>query len=234
MSYVAGSSGNVAGGSGTVTTLSLTLPAAVPSGAAICVAFGGVPPGAPHIGAITDNVGGNTYSNVDFLSAASFALSTFYGVNVLGGPTVITWTSDTGYTFTELIVDVFTNIVLASALDGHSINVQTSPGTGVDAVTSGVLTTTSSGDLLWSACIDIASFGMSVGTGLTQAQYFINTYMTAYNLSVNSGANAGTFTAVHGVGGDSFLTGALALRSIAGPPPNPPAAGYNHSGVIIT
>jgi hypothetical protein len=213
IAYQSGSSGANAPSSSSTTTTSVTVGTAVPAGAAVCIAVFWV--GSATTVSISDNVGGNTYSQVDQnTSGTAYPMTTFYGVNIKNGPTTFTATIGTAHSYLAMAVDCFTGVATSAALDGHAMQAQSSPGTGANAITSRTFTEANSGDLTWSSVAGTGSGHTATpGTGYTLALTVPNyDAFTEYNLASSAGSNAGTWTDTQG-GATGFVTGALALKA---------------------
>lgn len=195
--YVPSQSTLSGGGSAAVSTFTMTLPNAISPGASVCILAGGVPSaGAATNWTLTDNVTGNTYTRVgpQYSSFSTFQTAAFYGFNIQNSPTTFTLhaTSSNTFTFPALLNDVFTG---PTAFDDSAANIQATPGTATNAITSLALNPTVSGDLFWGATVDIGSLGGDTpGTGYTQAQYDGSSYLSEYILSNSTASKAVTFT----------------------------------------
>lgn len=218
INYIPSQSGLAAGGSGSVTTFTLTLSNAVSPGSAVCIGTGGNPSaGIATAWTLTDNVSGNTYTRTAYNISSDYPyqMAIFYGENIQGSPTRFTLhaTSGNSITYPGILLDTFTGILLSSALDDSSLNFQNNPGTGTDAITSTALNPTASGDLIWGMLIDVGSEGSnSVGTGFTLGQTDNATFYSEYILSGPHSSIAATFTSPNGAA-DLFSAGALALKA---------------------
>jgi hypothetical protein len=181
-----------------VSTIAVTLGATVGVGNLICGYFEGSLGNTISISSITDDKS-NNYTIVDtqldgngILKAASFYLA-----NITNSPITITVTLSSGSNFFNLIVDEFAGAT--SGLDVHSINSQLNPATTANAVTSGSVTASTAGSLVFAAEGNQAASTASVGTGFTLGQTSQpagGDFATSeYILSRAAGAVAGTFTA---------------------------------------
>lgn len=94
---------------------------------------------------------GNAYSIVDKIADATdgTCMGSFYLGGITNSPTVITANLNTTSAMT--IVASEESGLSTLALDGHSGQSQTNPGTGTNAISSGNTTTTIDGDLICSA-----------------------------------------------------------------------------------
>ena len=179
--------------------------------------------GATAISSITDNASGNTYTVLDTQSdGVKITLITFIGQNIQGGPTTITVNyTNTGPSFPQVFWNEYSNV---SGLDGHTIQFQSSVGTGTDAVTSGNITTTVNSDTI--AGFTINSFfpgggtggaTVSAGTGYTRrstdaAAGDWNT-TTEDMTQASAGSVAGTFTV--GTASGNWITAVVAVMQSA-------------------
>lgn len=197
-------------GATTATTVPLTLGAAVPSGNAcmVVVSYSG---SAATVTVTDDKT--NTYTQVDqlFFSALGFTTTSFYILNVTNGPTTITGTIPSN-AFGALQIDCYSNIATTAALDVHAIANQTNPGTGANAITSGSVTTTAAGELVYGFTLDGSSLGVSVGTGFTGHQAIASTYFSEGLVQGSAGATAATFTTTHAT--DLFTTLVMTFKHL--------------------
>jgi hypothetical protein len=223
VAYVSGSSGSVAGGSSGLSTLTLTLPAAVPVGNAVVAFFyGNASGGASVVPTITDNGTGNTYHNTNYVfntvAGGNWFAGWFYGLSIQGSPTQIIWTRGAGdsqtYSFTSLVADVFSGVATSAALDGNAGQQQNSTGSGSDAQSSGAFVPGTAGDLIWGAMVAITGGTLTHGTGFTQGQTTSLTWITEYKLSGVSGSQTVTFTDSNAA--DQCLVGGFALLASLG------------------
>ena len=176
--------------------------------------------GATAVSSITDNASGNTYTVLDTLNDGSkIELVTFIGTNITGGPTTITVNfTNSGPSFPQVVWNEYSSV---GGNDGHTIQYQTSVGTGTDAVTSGSVTTTVNGDTVVGFTINSFFPGggtggatVSAGTGYTRR----STDATAGDwdattedlTQASAGAVAGTFTV--GTASGDWLTAVIALK----------------------
>ena len=199
-------------------SITATLGATVTSGDALCVMVITNVAGVPTL---SDNGSGGsaTYTRVTTSAAqGGYTAYTFYALNVTNGLKTVTATpSSSGQIY--LIVDEFSGIATSAALDGTgNINNQaTAPNTS-NGVTSGSITTATSGDLIWSACFASAGVSMTQGTGYTAGTNLGGfTFLgSEYKIQSASGAVAATFTV--GTNNTPTMTGVFALKAAgAGP-----------------
>lgn len=169
----------------------------------------------------------NSYTLVDTNSVVS--VRSFYLTNITNAPITVTvtfGTTQTGSnTVASIMIDEFSGIATSSPLDGHTINRVTFPGTGTDAVTSGSITTTTNGDLIWGAVIDELSItnAAAAGTGFTlgtqNAAGTNGRGATEYLIQGTAGSIAATFTQTASSGGRPS-TDVIAFKAA------PPAVAY--------
>ncbi len=148
------------GGSGTTVTVTISAGAA---GNLICGSVTWADP--QTLSNVKDN-NGVTYNIVDNLDDAGDAksMATFYLPNISGAPTSIIATFSASTTGTRIEVQEWSGVVTTTPLDGHTIQ-QTSGAT----VSSGNITTTVDGDLIYGSC-DAAGGSdttLTVGSGFT-------------------------------------------------------------------
>jgi hypothetical protein len=148
--------GNGNGASATgVSTISVTLGSPVGSGNLVIglTSFGSL---GVTVLSVTDNAAGspNTYTLETLIddTTNNQAEVAFHCANVLNGPTIFTVNYSANTNARSVIVDEFSgNIQQTDGRDGaaHGGQLQASPGTGTDGITSGNFTTVTDGDLIW-------------------------------------------------------------------------------------
>ncbi len=217
MTYI--NSWSIRGSATAVNTLSLTV--APSNGNNLHIWVGFTTGTSSEVANITDNVTGNSYPIVDNLIDGSNAYmwQSAYGLNIVNSPTAIiaTWTTLGG--FPAILVSEHSGEATSSALDGHIMARQASPTTGANAVTSGNITTTASGDTIEGGCVDLGGGGsITAGTSplsYAQRQYITNAFMveTAIQSAAGLLTNGATFTA--GLN-EPFTTGVMAFRPFSG------------------
>lgn len=153
---------------------------------------------------VTDNQG-NTYTIVDKVSAASNGFNhswgSFYCPNITNGPVTITANYVSATPNIAIFLDEYSGVATTSPLDGHAMSTQLAPGTGADGCTSGNITTTVAGDLIYSGMVDVqgitgsnasgTSFTLRVNNDASNGQSFS---CTEDRIQVAAGSIAGTFT----------------------------------------
>lgn len=172
---------------------------------------------------ITDNQG-NTYTIVDKQLGVSVhrVLVTFYCANVTNAPTIITANFANTPVDIGIFVEEYSGVATSSPLDGHAIQAVNGPGLGTDAVSSGSITTTLGGDLIYGVGADLnGSATLVQGTGFTSRTLNDSTtsaFITTEDLiQVSAGAIAATFT--FGIGNnDDEIAAVMAFKApVAGP-----------------
>lgn len=210
MSYVQGNSHF--NGATSSTTVAVTLGSLVGAGHGLCVAVGFSDDGTAAVTNVTDDQN-NSYvlAPTKVRDAAHlFSFQGAYTLNVGNAPQTITATMNGSIAFLAILADEFSGLVSA---DGSIGQAQDSPGTSPDAVTSGPVVTTTNGDLIWAASVNIFSSGINEGSGFTPRQNVISTYCTESRTQSAAGSVAGTFTTTDA--GASFDTIVLAFSVAA-------------------
>lgn len=137
----------------------------------------------------------------------------FYRANVTNAPTTFTL-SRTGagvFHYVTLTVDEFSGVATSSPLTGTpSTNVQNSPGTGTDAITSGNTTPAIDGCLIYGYTQnDSGSTLAAAGTGYTSAtSNATSASRSEYKVQTTAAATAATFTVA---ANESHITGVMAF-----------------------
>ena len=134
---------------------------------------------------VTDDKG-NTYIQADRVSGNGDTVYTFYLLNCPNNPTTIIENTGTDYTF---FAQEYSGV---DTLDVHTGAAQASNSGATDAVTSGLMTTTANGDLIWASCWSIDS--MATGTGFTATSSPPGFAHPEYLVQATAGPIAATFT----------------------------------------
>ncbi len=209
----------IRGSATAVNTLSLTVAPSNGNNLHIWVGFGTST--SSETAAITDNVSGNSYPIVDDVldTTNSYMWQSAYGLGIVNSPTTIiaTWTTSSG--FPAIFVTEHSGEAPSSALDGHTMQLQTFPPISTNSVTSGNITTTASGDTIEGGCADTGGGG-TITAGTSPLSYVQRlTIATAYMIetAIQSVAglltNGATFTPSLN---EPFLTGVMAFKPISG------------------
>lgn len=146
---------------------------------------------------------GNTYtvSAVNADGGNNQFQRTFYANSPTGGANTVTVTFGASIAYRRLYISEYSGLATASPNDGDAGQLQTSPGTGTDAITSGNIVTTVNGDLIWgitqnTGSADPGSGTLVAGTGYTQDAQVGTVIMRAeHKTQTTAGSVAATFTA---------------------------------------
>jgi hypothetical protein len=205
-------------------TFSLTLPGTVTSGnmVACFVGFAGNP--ASSLASFTDDKS-NAYNVVDaaFDVGDNRSWISLYLTNITNTPQTLTANFSPSMPDPLMICDEYSGVAAVSPLDGHTAQHQAAVGTGTDALTSGSITTTVNGDLIYAAELQDTGAGATVnaGTAYTLRQVPITGISSEDKTQATAGAVAGTFTTT--ASGNNFITGVMAFKpSGGGSTPAPP------------
>lgn len=151
-----------------------------------------------QISSISD--GTNTFSQIDTCSDGSNgqSLTTFYKENATGGTTpTITVTFALGVSFRGLAVHEVSGVPTSATLDTHTCQLQSTPPTGTDNLTSGTTATPQSGDYEFAVTMDSGSNAdtHNAGTGYTRDTNGSSANVDIATEHVAGGTtNAGTFS----------------------------------------
>lgn len=191
-------------------TIGFTFPSAIVAGDAIGIVCGYI--GLSTAGTCQDS-GSNVFTNAKTGQhvGAGWTFSTFYFLNHPGGSPTITYTSPITNLLRAIVgfrVSANGSIIYADSL----INPQTSPGTGANAITSGVLNVDpAKKSAIVSASTNTASGNtLSAGSGMTSLGNIWANFGLAERVNINDDAAA---TCTTSAGAGSFLTGALAFST---------------------
>jgi hypothetical protein len=144
-------------------------------------------------------------------------LTSVYCPNVTSGAQIFTATLSATGTLASIFGDEFSGIVHVTPKDKNNKGVQTTPGTGANAITSGLSGILSfPGELIVSGTINstgAAGAGtISVGSSFTSGQSVTNTLRSEYQLQLGATTSlAGTFTASSA--SDSFATAMMTFSA---------------------
>lgn len=205
--YIQGNTGQ--NGATASTTIPVTLTSAVGSGHMLCVTVNWAGLVGESLVSVTDDKS-NTYALVDSIVNANFCSANAYILNVTNAPQTITATISNSRAFGSIVVDEWSNVLASSALDGHVSQTQTNAGTGANAITSGSITTTANGDLIYGYTVSVSGLGATAGTGFTQRQGLSSTFYTENLIQATAGSTAATFTASSAT--DIFNTFVMAFK----------------------
>jgi hypothetical protein len=120
----------------------------------------------------------------------------------------------TGGTFMAAYCDEYSGVATSTPLDVHTAQLQTSVGTGTNGITSGSVTTTTNGDLVYGATFNTATTATaSAGTAFTVRGNNAITGVVGYTEDLNlatAGSTAATLTAA--TSGGSWDTFVMAFK----------------------
>jgi hypothetical protein len=226
--HVQGIAGSYGGTIGTPITLSLSAPAA--AGDAIMGMIGyGLSGGPPS--SITDDKS-NTYTITVTASdsgGSDRGMAIFENHAVTSTPQTLTFTFPANGPYNaRAAIDEYSNV---GVLDKSAAGSQTNPGTGANAISSGSVTTTAKGDLIYGATEDYIVSGTEIvtaGTGFTLQQLAAAqgnmTVATESAIQGENGAISATFTT--NIGSAVYLSGVMTFKpknfSVNCAPPVPP------------
>ena len=206
------------------TTIVATFPGTVGAGNAVCGVIGydtGL-----TLTTVTDDKS-NTYTIQRTVTDGGNAeqASLFYLANITNGPITVTATfngvtNNGGMTMLE-----GSGIVTSSALDVETGQLQATPGTGANGVTSGAVTTTVAGDFVCGFAVDTGAFRTgtqyAAGTGFTKpangesgdaAGHALDN-AGEYQIQGSAGSIAATWTAA---ANDATISFVIALKASGG------------------
>lgn len=153
--------------------------------------------------------------------AADTQLSTdAYIIGDPGGTTTVTATYSTSAGSNGIACDEYSGIATSSALDNHTMQLQATPGTGSNGVTSGSATTTSNGDIVWGGTTlsnSGAGATISAGSGFTDRNNISSFMSTEDEVQASAGSVAATFTISVA---SPTVTGFIALKASAATVPH--------------
>jgi hypothetical protein len=168
------------------------------------------------LNSVTDDKG-NTYNVADSINdatngqrAASFWLS-----GITNAPITVTANLSANNQAARVAIGEYSGVAPTSPLDGHVGQVQNAAGTGANAVTSGNITTTADGDLIYGMVIGDGGVAATrtQGTGFTLENSSPGTNVAAlsteYQVQVTHGAIAATWTQS---ANDSNITFVMAFK----------------------
>lgn len=170
---------------------------------------------------VSDNASGgtNSYTNIPaatiYFASHTTQLSAFYCTSAkAGGATSVTYTALSG-TPQAIWIDVYTGVATSSPLDGTGAAANPTVGAGTDAITTGVWTTSSNGDVICAMAATISGGTPTKGSVFTLADDdSANGNLTEYMIQAAASAStAGIFTSP--TGGTTPIVSAFALSPAA-------------------
>lgn len=145
---------------------------------------------------ITDSLS-HTYQTATVnTDGSTYVFGCYYVPNITGGANTVTATLTAAHTFALLTIQEYSGCATASPLDQATFAFQTTPGTGANAITTGNVTTTTNGQLLFGACGSTEAFTatVSAGTSYTIRQNPLGDNPSEDRVQTSAGAVAATFT----------------------------------------
>jgi hypothetical protein len=165
---------------------------------------------------ITDNCNtgatSNTYTIVDTLiNGTTIWTNTFWAtVGATTASCTVTMTFNTSVAGAKMAIHDVSGITATTPVDVHAIANQSAPGTGTNAVTSGSVTTGSSGDYIFGFTSDVSNNPTcTAGTGYTIRETG-SSLCSEDQVQSSAGAIAATFTQVSAT--DNFATAIVAFK----------------------
>jgi hypothetical protein len=227
---VQGNSGNSAGSLTLAVTLSATSAGNLVIG---IVSFDSA--SGETVTSVTDNAAGgsSTYTAETEINDTTNNEGTvaFHCANVKAGVTSVTIHFSPAPIVATAIVEEFSgNLVQNDGRDGaaHGGQLQPSPGTGTDGISSGTFTTTTNGDLIWGGTGNNSGAGAaSAGTGFTAGTRFTGTGSNAdldteFLTQTTAGSGtAATFTQAANSRRTTFMLAIKPFVSLTPVPPQP-------------
>ena len=221
IAHVTGGGGHI-GNIASAATLALTVQA-VGTGNLVCgvVTYGS----AGTLSNVKDNAGTpNTYTLGNTVTDAtdSYKATAFYLSGITGNPTIITATFAAGVTFRGIACDEYSGVATSSPLDIATQQDQTGITGTANAITSGLASTLSDGDLIYGATVTggvttAVTAGTSPNaftlrqTDRTASNEFM--YTEDFIVQTTHGSIAATFTG--STTGDDYATFILAFKAAA-------------------
>jgi hypothetical protein len=198
----------------------------------VYVGINGAGVASTNVSTFTDNASpANTYTTISNTPSSICALSggqyycwaVFLLCNITHAPTTITATVTASQQFHSIVAVELSGIATTSCLDGGStpdaIKIQNSLAAGTNAINSGNLVTSASGDYIIGGTVNVSGSGtMTAGTSpLT----YTSRFSVASLFQVEDGTQASAGTLTNGATGtnsatDYFVTSAIALVPAAG------------------
>ena len=187
---------------------------------------------------VTDSLGNSYVLVQNSVSVGGGRAAAAYARNVAGGPCDITVTFAPGsFAARTVIVRELSGADLNAPLDGAVARGQSDPGLGVDAITSGAMTTASAGDYIFAATSDqgqASSIGPGTAYGAGESSIVPVGVRAEDRIQGAPGSIAATFTNLNSPFAD-FVTVMMAFKPAAVPDTTPPSvsiAGLSDSATV--
>lgn len=207
MSYIQGNT--VQNGASSSTTVAVTLAAPVGVGNSILISGGiGGSDGTETVSLQDDK--GNVYTTRPLVRDVPDTYTWWQGyfINATNSPQTITATINNTRTHLTIMADEFSSV---GVFDQGTIQDQVAPGNATDVVTSGNVTTTANGELIYATCVSVFGENPVAGTGFTTDQATVSaSFISEHKVQTSAGTVAGTFTPTTGT--NDFITGVMTFK----------------------
>lgn len=202
------------------TSFTVTLAAVASGNAVVGFVYDGAGSG-QTVTSIVDDKGNHYNQSTTVIGQVDFSEqgTLFWLGDITNGPTVITVTLSAAAGNWIIIAEEWSGVKAATdPSDGHTQQSQNTPGTTTDAITSGAITTTVNGDLVWGVSADVSSHSVAVsaGTGYTISTTYnasIATITSETKTQSAAGSVAATWTQA---ANDSVINFVVALQPAGG------------------
>lgn len=172
----------------------------------------GASPAGYTVSSVSDTQG-NTWTKVTGATGgAAQRHEIWYAANAAAGSNTVTASLSGSAPFFSYEVHEYSGADTSAPLDQAALNEQTNPGLGVDAVTSGTVTTTTPGQLIFGgAALAGGSAGTIHGSGFTVREYAVGDALSEDRIQAAAGSVAVTFTAL--AADNDYITGIATFKA---------------------
>lgn len=207
-------------GASSSTTVAVTLTNVVGVNNSLKVSVGWASNNGDTVTGVTDDKS-NTYTLVDLArnGSSAYTWQSAYLLNAANSPQTVTATISSSRTFAIILVDEYSGVRVSSAIDGHAINDQGSSTPAGTKFTSGNITPTTNGDLIYGSVVNISGAGnqsADTALGYTSRIQANNVFTTEDRIQASAAAVAATFTHT---ATDAPLIFIMAFRTLVPPRP---------------
>jgi len=213
---------------GSTTTLSLSRVVTTGDLIAVYVAWTNA---ADSLTSVTDSLGNNYTLVQNPVAVGNGRAAGAYARNVAGGPCDLTFTFAPGsFSARTIVVRELSGADLNAPLDGAVGRGQFDPGLGIDAVTSGALTTTTAGDYIFAATSDqgqASTLAPGTGYGGGESSVFPIGARAEDRIQSQAGTVAATFSNLTSPFAD-FVTVMMAFKPSAVPDTTAPTVSIDN------
>lgn len=139
----------------------------------------------------------HTYSTATAnTDGSTYVFGCYYVANISGGANTVTATLTAAHTFALMTVQEYSGAATSSPLDQATFAFQATPGTGANAITTGNVTTTTDGQLIFGAAgsTEANTATVSAGTNYTIRQNPLSDNPSEDRIQTTAAATAVTFT----------------------------------------